>query len=142
MIKDLAVLFTDTNLATTGAACFDWRTVHHPVTNVQIVDVLFDELVAGIAEGRGLTPDEVEAIVDDDTILTAKLARDRGLVDRLARWHDVEQTLGRGSVVEPLPRLPKPRTDERWGAPPAVAVVYAVGPCAMESGIRGRADST
>jgi protease-4 len=61
-------------------------------------------------------------------------------VDELARWHDLGEHLAEGgeSLGGPDVYGLRRHADERWGEPPVVAVVYAIGECAMDSGIRGR----
>ncbi len=96
-----------------------------------------------MCEGRGLTADAFDAVVNDEVFLLPKRALELGLVDRLGRWPDLtarlvkEEDLRVGGLPGGRGRRAFP--DERWGRPPEIAVVYAVGECAMDSGIRGRA---
>jgi protease-4 len=110
------------------------------------VDVIYETIREDVCEARGLTEEQFEAVVEDDPLPTAERAKARGLVDGIGRWHDLKEWLEEersGATLGGMPfdrdRLVHP--DERWGRPPEVALVYAIGPCAMESGIRGRETS-
>ena len=100
----------------------------------------FYELVRGeISAERSLQPSEFDRLVDETTIFLAEDALSSGLVDSLGRWDDLEAVVrdlegGKGSVA----RSYEPIHDTDWGAKPRVAVVYALGICAMDSGIRAR----
>ena len=100
----------------------------------------FYELVRGeIGAERSLQPSEFDRLVDETTIFLAEDALSSGLVDSLGRWDDLEAVVrelegGKGSVA----RSYEPIHDTDWGAHPRVAVVYALGICAMDSGIRAR----
>jgi len=108
----------------------------------RMVDVIYEWLRGAVCAGRGLDPAEFDRIVDDEILLYAEEAVGLGLVDGVARWHDLGNWLAaeRGAVlVGPDASLLRGHNDERWGRPPTVAVVYAVGGCEMDTGIKGRA---
>ena len=95
-----------------------------------------------VANSRDMTPAAFDALVDDVVALSPKRALERGLVDALGgpddalRWVRRVQRCDirppyRGDMAGGLP-------EEQWSRPPRVAVVYAVGECAMDSGIEGR----
>lgn len=110
----------------------------------RIVDVFYETVAAAVRAGRGLDSAAFDAIVDETPMLYADEALDLGLVDRAQRWHDLAPWLreNRGAVLAgPDPEWFRIRTAERWGEPPRIAVVYALGECAMDTGIRGRATS-
>lgn len=99
--------------------------------NEAIAQGLYDQLVAGIAQGRALPPDEVKRLIDGGPY-TAKEAIAARLVDKLANWDEVkglvEARLGRG-VTEVTGRdylaatEPAAKSDQ-----PRIAVIYATGP--------------
>jgi len=110
----------------------------------RLVDVAYETLREGVCAARALAPAAFDSLVDERVLLDPAAACAAGLADTLGRWHDVEAWVTRerggrwsGPADPPPSRLP----DERWGRPPRVAVVYAVGACAMDEGIRGRATS-
>ena len=94
-----------------------------------------------IGKARSLSPEAFDRLVDDDAVFLPQQALDAGLVDRLGRWDN------RDAIVEELEAGPRTLTastdyarpaDPRWGARRKIAVVYALGVCAMDTGIRGR----
>jgi protease-4 len=109
----------------------------------RIVDVVYDTFRAGPVEDRELSAAAFDSIVDGEVVLTAELARVRGLVDGIGRWADLQDWLiveRDGAVLSSLPADEQPRLfrNEQWGPPPRIMVVYAVGSTAMETGIKGR----
>ncbi|MBD3222799.1 hypothetical protein GF314_16350 [bacterium] len=112
----------------------------------RVVDVIYEEVREVVGRDRQLTDDEFDGLVDDAVGLVPRQALERGLVDAIGRRHDVVDWLRRergGAVIAgPDPRRrPGAYPETRWGEPPRIAVVYAVGGCAMDSGIEGRATS-
>jgi protease-4 len=106
------------------------------------VDVLYETIRGGVCEGRGVTAEAFDGIVDGPGLLRAPEAKDAGLIDELARWPDVVDSLEKqGAVVRAKTARAADFPDERWGRPPTVALVYAEGICATDEGIRGRATS-
>jgi protease IV len=89
---------------------------------------------------RGLTDAAFDSLVNDVTGLLPADALAVGLVDSVGRWQSVERIVtqqgGSAGLVqaEDLPH----RAREQWGATPTVAVLYALGVCAMDNGIRAR----
>lgn len=111
----------------------------------RIVDVLYAAVNGGIAEGRGLDPAAVDRLVDDKALLLPEEALAAGLVDAVARWDELGEWLRehRGARLSSRPprHLGREWWDEQWGEPAIVPVVYAVGACAMDSGLKGRKTS-
>jgi len=104
---------------------------------------VYATVVRGIATDRGLSRDSLNALVDEQTILTAQEAQTAGLVDALGRWHDrdefVDDLLDRGTRTIDRDDLDEVATATRaWGEPDKIAVVYGIGPTSMESGIEAR----
>lgn len=112
----------------------------------RVVDVIYEEVRRLVVRDRGLGEAEFDALVDGAVGLTPSVALEKGLIDAVGRRHDATQWLRterRGAVVAlPHPRYRRGAYPEgHWGEPPRIAVVYAVGGCAMDSGIKGRATS-
>jgi protease-4 len=103
----------------------------------------YDELANGIAASGRITRDRFDQLVNEEPYVTATRMKELGLVDDLARWEDVERELAAGGHGKPRPyaELAQRRwqPDETWGPVPTVALVYLVGDCAMDTGIRARA---
>ncbi|MBW1877609.1 MAG: signal peptide peptidase SppA [Deltaproteobacteria bacterium] len=79
-----------------------------------LLDSLYDQLVAGIAEGRGKAPDEVRSIIDA-LDLTPEVAMERGLVDAMAFPDGVVATLpqvGDDNWAEEVAKIHEPLDDE------------------------------
>lgn len=94
-----------------------------------LLDDMYEELVSGVAAGRGMTKEEVIALIDKGPF-TAREALDNGLVDKLMYPDEVEQDIkDRYSRFAEL-------DDDYWTAPdtsgwvPArqIALVYVTGP--------------
>jgi protease-4 len=108
-----------------------------------VVDQYYATLRADVAAGRDVSPETVDRWINDVTMFTAQTALDEKLVDELGRWEDVRDAIekleGRKpTLVNPdkLANAWYPST--RWGSVPEVAVVYAIGACAMDEGIQAR----
>jgi protease-4 len=97
-----------------------------------------------ICEGRNFTREKFDSLINEQVIFLPQDALEEGLVDTLGRWEEVETMVERmeGSkkgLVHPasLAEFRKPY-DNRWGERPRIAVVYALGACAMDRGIKAR----
>ncbi len=90
-----------------------------------LVGSLFDNFVRGVAEARGLTPDQVRAAVDEAPF-DGERAKARGLVDEVLYRDQVEARLGISGRVGPA-RYLKAARGMGFGSRPVVALVYAVG---------------
>jgi len=109
-----------------------------------LLDGLYGEVREDVTRSRSLEEGAFDRIVDDIVRLDPVQAVDEGLADRIGRWDDLPRFLRterRGAEMVALPEAPARHPDERWGRPPGLAVVYAVGPCELEGGIRGRGAS-
>jgi hypothetical protein len=45
VVENLTTIFADTNLTATLSLSFNWVTIHQPIDHVQIVDVLFGDMI-------------------------------------------------------------------------------------------------
>ena len=111
----------------------------------RIVDVIYEEVVGGIAAGRGLTADAIDRVVDEQSLLSPQEAVTAGLVDAVARWEDMapmlKQKFGATMTGHRPSRLSRKTWDDQWGQPARIPVVFAVGACDMDTGIKGRTTS-
>jgi len=106
-------------------------------------DDLYETARKDICQSRSISEGMFDYLVDEKVVFLPQAALDENLVDTLARWSDVdkivEKTLdeklrpmnSRELFANALP----PR---QWGTLPEVAVVYGLGICAMDSGIKAR----
>ncbi|MDM7925668.1 MAG: S49 family peptidase [bacterium] len=96
-----------------------------------------------VSASRGFSEAVFDSLVDRVVIFTPKEAKQAGLVDTLARWSDAEKIVektegGPKRFVRPSGLAGNVYPDDRWGALPKIALVYALGPCDIETGIQGR----
>jgi protease IV len=89
-----------------------------------LVDSLFAQYVRGVAEGRGLTPAQVRALVDRGPF-SASEAKAAGLVDELLYRDQVEERLPAGGKLDPSRYVKGARGF--FDGRPKVALVFAVG---------------
>lgn len=90
-----------------------------------LVDSLFGQYVAGVAEARGLTPEEVRALIDRGPFLAPE-AKAAGLVDELLYEDEVQGRVGAGTRLEAA-RYVKSSRGFGFDGRPRLALVYAVG---------------
>jgi len=97
-----------------------------------------------ICSSRTISKQKFDMLVDSVALFTAQNALDKNLVDVLGRWDKVEDVIkeiegGKKGLVSPASlaefNLPD---DNYWGNKPEIAVVYAIGVCAMDEGIKAR----
>ena len=97
-----------------------------------------------ICSSRNISNHKFEMFVDSVALFTAQDALDYNLVDELGRWDKVEDVIKeiegeKKGMVSPASlaefNLPD---DNYWEKKPEIAVVYAVGVCAMDEGIKAR----
>ncbi|MFW5663195.1 MAG: S49 family peptidase, partial [Bacteroidota bacterium] len=112
-----------------------------------IVDGWMNTARTDISVGRGFSPDKFNQLVNSTFIYHADEALEAGLCDSLSRWYDLVENMktigdknGMPGQIETDIVLDKPRPyDDEWGGKQdMIAVIYAEGICAMESGINAR----
>ncbi len=108
-----------------------------------LVDQYYATFREDVAQGRHVSPETVDGWVNDDVLFTAQQALEDKLVDELGRWEEVK------AAAKSLEDSKQPfvgRKDlanayypsKMWGERPQIAVVYAIGACAMDNGIQAR----
>jgi protease-4 len=97
-----------------------------------------------ITEERGISPEEFDRMVNEDLFFMPEEALEAGLVDTLGRWEAVKKTIEKiegepKGMMRPggIAKYRMPR-DDYWGKRPQVALIYALGVCAMDQGIKAR----
>ncbi len=107
------------------------------------VDDWYETVRGEISESRGFTNDQFDHLVDSIVYFLPNKALEYNLVDTLARWSDAGQIV-RGFMKNNIRGLAPSMTYGRaiasptWGPKPQIAIVYGLGECAMNSGIRAR----
>jgi protease-4 len=98
-----------------------------------------------ICESRHLTLEQLDDLVNNNVFFLASQAREKGLIDSIGRWETVKDLVkaetgdkkASFTSFESLTKFQLPY-DNRWSEPPQIAIVYALGTCAMDEGITAR----
>ncbi|MDH4222810.1 MAG: signal peptide peptidase SppA, partial [candidate division Zixibacteria bacterium] len=96
-----------------------------------LLDDLYEQMTKEIALQKGITQKELKSIIDQGPF-TAKEAKDKGLVDDLAFYDQVD------NIIKELTGKKRPRIDfgkytleesykYSWTCPPKIAVIFATG---------------
>ncbi|MEN8007793.1 MAG: S49 family peptidase [Candidatus Krumholzibacteriota bacterium] len=110
----------------------------------RIVDVLYETVREGVAGSRDISPAVFDQAIDENAILSPEEALELGLIDAISRWDQLPVALREQDAgLWPIPPAESYRKfwDDQWGQPKKIPVVYAVGECAMDKGIKGRKTS-
>jgi protease IV len=111
----------------------------------RLVEVIYGEIRRGVCVARGLTAQQFDDLVDEQVYLMPARAQELGLIDaqgsreQLKRWAGQQRQAGQRAPYRGF--FPGGLPERQWGQPDRIAVVYAVGECAMDSGIKGRQTS-
>lgn len=107
------------------------------------VDDWYNLVKNDICYSRRISREEYDRLINEQAYFMPDIAVQSGLVDTLARWSDI------GAVIKNLTGV-KMRgiaaielrknalSPQEWGIRPQVAIVYGLGECALDSGIRAR----
>ncbi|HMI30255.1 MAG TPA: S49 family peptidase [Candidatus Limnocylindrales bacterium] len=111
------------------------------------VKATYEELAAGITESGRMTRAQFDSTVNEEPALAARRLLELHWIDEIgapdALREAAKKAAGR-SVLFSKPGAVRSRRwqpDEFWGPKPTIALVYAIGECAMDTGIRGRETS-
>jgi len=109
-----------------------------------IVDDFYQLAKTEVCEGRGISHAEFDRLVNEEMLILPEDAVDLGLADTLGRWEVVKGVIEdlegekKGMVgVGALAKYDLP-DDDYWGERPKIAVIYGLGVCAMDEGIKAR----
>jgi protease-4 len=95
-----------------------------------IIEDIYDHVVADIAEGRGLSPEQVRAAIDAAPLIAADIL-DYGLVDTLAYEDEIDEiarsVAGIGFSKTRPSEIMAAEYRYDWRPPPRIALVYATG---------------
>lgn len=110
----------------------------------QLVDDFYKLASEDITAFRQIGKDEFEKLVDEKTFFLPDDALQEGLVDTLSRWDEIEDIV-KNYYSESSNFISSDQIDENreqadyfWGEKPKIAVIYALGICAMDEGISAR----
>ncbi|MBP9211433.1 MAG: signal peptide peptidase SppA, partial [Bacteroidetes bacterium] len=110
-----------------------------------IVDAWYGIARTEISESRSITPAQFDSLVNNRIMLDPAEAKAAGLVDSIGRWEMVKEMVkaetgsdeGWGSFAASQKRG-QYKKNMQWGEAPKIAVIYALGVCAMDEGINAR----
>ncbi|OPX34989.1 hypothetical protein B1H10_02315 [candidate division KSB1 bacterium 4484_188] len=107
------------------------------------VDDWYEMVRADVCESRHLEKEKFDELVDNEMFFIPPDALESGLADTLARWSAVNDILKHytKSKLRPIPPRDLPDVAipyQNWGEQPKIAIVYGLGVCAMDEGIRAR----
>jgi len=107
------------------------------------VDDWYELVRAEVCEGRRFTPEKFDRLIDEEVFFLPDMALNAGLVDTLARWSAIGKVIKnltsqslRGLATKNLMANVLP--PQEWGERPKIAVIYGLGVCAMDEGIKAR----
>ncbi len=89
-----------------------------------LLDSVYSQMLSGIAQGRGLTAEEAQGLVDDPP-LTPKRAKKRGLIDALTYHDELEHRVG--AKLKKVSKYLAGRRSTWTGGGQKVAVIHAEG---------------
>lgn len=110
----------------------------------ELINDFYDLVKKDIISARPWLADSFDDIVDNKVIIDQDDAVKLGLVDTVARFDELENIFasmtGGYSFTTNLAGAASYRQpdDRRWGEPGKIAVIYAIGACAMDDGINAR----
>ncbi|NPV10703.1 MAG: signal peptide peptidase SppA [Ignavibacteria bacterium] len=107
-----------------------------------IVDNLYNTIKEDVESSRANLKLPLDSLVNNYVLFTSTSALNYGLVDSIGRWYSLKD----GSELDKILRVVKDNTiesmvtneDNYWGEKPKIAIVYTLGACAMDEGIRAR----
>lgn len=107
-----------------------------------IVDNLYNTIKEDIETSRANLKLPLDSLVNNYVLFTSTSALNYGLVDSIGRWYSLKD----GSELDKILRVVKDNTiesmvtneDNYWGEKPKIAIVYTLGACAMDEGIKAR----
>ncbi|NIM19172.1 MAG: signal peptide peptidase SppA [Candidatus Latescibacteria bacterium] len=108
-----------------------------------LIEGYYDEIKKSAMAERGVSAQEFDRWINEEGIFLADKALSEGLVDEIGRWEDVKDVVeelegSKKRYISPskLERFAIPST--LWGENSQIALVYGLGVCAMDEGIRAR----
>ena len=107
------------------------------------IDDWYELTRSDVCDTRSFSTEKFDELIDEVSYFVPEKALEVGLVDTLARWSDIDAIVedAAGAAKKPLDTqelLTNALPAEIWGTLPKIAVVYGLGVCDMDAGIRAR----
>ncbi len=107
------------------------------------IDDLYQLIRQDVSSSRKFTETGFDSLVNQQVYFLAEDALKLGLVDTLARWSSMQDIIQHytGHKKRRLPLsliFEEAPPAQLWGMPPKIALVYGIGVCAMDEGIKAR----
>ena len=107
------------------------------------VDSQYELVRADISDSRTFSDARFDSLINNGVLFTAEQAIKSGLVDTLGRWTDFDDIVNKmmhqkAVKISPQELLSNALPLQQWGEKPVIALVYGLGECAMDTGIRAR----
>ncbi len=107
-----------------------------------IIDNLYETIKNNIESSRKNLKLPFDSLMNNYVLFDSKSALEFGLVDSLARWYDLKDD----SKLKDIIKVVRDNTieaeiineDNYWGEKPKIAIVYTLGVCDMDEGIKAR----
>ena len=147
MLDKIGVGFDEWRFLTykSAAEAFSRTTMSDPDKEQRygLIEDLYATVREDVSTSRGVNANTFDQWINDELLLNAHEAKRLGMVDVLGRWEDVKDVI---EELEGGKRRYVPRQllagnwfrSELWGEDPEIAIVYALGFCAMDTGINAR----
>lgn len=96
-----------------------------------------------VCASRNVSPNRFDSWINEKVVFPADSALAEGLVDTLGRWEEVKEVIksleGEGKAMVGSKNLAaREFPSQIWGPKPQIAIVYGLGVCAMDEGIKAR----
>ena len=111
------------------------------------VKATYEELARGITESGRMTRAQYDSVVNEEPALNARRLLELRWIDAVGgadTLRDLAKQVAGRRVWFQKPRAARDARwtpDDSWGPKPTVVLVYAIGECAMDDGIKGRETS-
>ena len=107
------------------------------------VDAWYEQTAGDVTASRKMSRAQFDRLIDEGMLFTSDSALSAGLVDTLARWSDRDAVIRRfaGRPLRPMGAgdlLDRCEVRDVWGEPDRIALVYALGVCDLDRGIKAR----
>jgi protease-4 len=106
-------------------------------------DDMYDLIKKDVSESRGFSAEKFDQLINESIYFLPEDALKEGLVDTLCRWSNLKGVVkfltGKKKIKLPVKLLAEAAdTYQDWGEAPQIALVYGLGVCAMDQGIKAR----